>query len=314
MCAACAHARESPRHLHHPAPLSVPHPPPPPPSVENIHYMRRCLDQVQAASRGLPETVDPLSVRPRRLASDTVSSGDSVHGQESVADGSTYGAAGWTSAADRPADTMSAAVWGKVSGFLSGIGVMSGATTPSPAPAPAVPPSPARIATAPASAALASTAGTGTGHAGSAAGTAGGGGTVGAADAGPGTGGPTQLQPRVVTIDFDLHGDDSEWVSAASTGGTDWLRQGALVLAAVVRVVTCVDREGVSVLVHCSDGWDRTAQASVASSYGAHPFPQFRAPGTPFICIHWRALYHHHTRRSRACCLVWRHTVPIRLV
>jgi hypothetical protein len=236
----------------------------PPSAVENIHYMRRCLDQLQAATRGLQETVDPLSVRGKRTQDLSASSGsfpDVVTARDGCEDAS-YGAAGWVSPSDRASDStgMTQAVWGRVSGFLSGIagmaGGVTGAAAPSPAPAPAPPPTALQHA-APAVGGAASP-----GRPASSAS------PPASADASPAS---APLPPRVVTLDFDVHGDDSEWVSSLSTGGLDWLRQGSLVLAAVVRVVTCVDREGVSVLVHCSDGWDRTAQVgwvqSVAGLY-----------------------------------------------
>lgn len=42
--------------------------------------------------------------------------------------------------------------------------------------------------------------------------------------------------------------------------GTRWLQHMAGLLRAAVTVVSAVDQEGRPVLVHCSDGWDRTPQ------------------------------------------------------
>ena len=44
--------------------------------------------------------------------------------------------------------------------------------------------------------------------------------------------------------------------------GTKWLDHIKLLLISGSKVAKIVDEEGASVLVHCSDGWDRTAQLS----------------------------------------------------
>lgn len=41
---------------------------------------------------------------------------------------------------------------------------------------------------------------------------------------------------------------------------TKWLQHLSVMLKAAVLVANTVDREGRPVLVHCSDGWDRTPQ------------------------------------------------------
>eukprot|EP00117_Sycon_ciliatum_P039260 scpid43474/ scgid29046/ Myotubularin-related protein 2 len=52
--------------------------------------------------------------------------------------------------------------------------------------------------------------------------------------------------------------DDAHWMS--NLENTHWLDHVKLVLAAANRVVDLMDRCRVSVVVHCSDGWDRTSQ------------------------------------------------------
>ncbi|MDP2437146.1 MAG: myotubularin family protein [archaeon] len=44
-----------------------------------------------------------------------------------------------------------------------------------------------------------------------------------------------------------------------------WLTHVSLLLGASARIAHQIDREGISVLIHCSDGWDRTAQISSLS-------------------------------------------------
>lgn len=48
------------------------------------------------------------------------------------------------------------------------------------------------------------------------------------------------------------------WLSALES--TKWLQHLSVMLKAAVLVANTVDREGRPVLVHCSDGWDRTPQ------------------------------------------------------
>ena len=52
--------------------------------------------------------------------------------------------------------------------------------------------------------------------------------------------------------------DDPNWYSLVESSG--WLVQVRLILLGAARVVEVIENEGASVLVHCSDGWDRTAQ------------------------------------------------------
>lgn len=50
----------------------------------------------------------------------------------------------------------------------------------------------------------------------------------------------------------------SSWLSALES--TKWLQHLSLLLKAALLVVHAVDRDHRPVLVHCSDGWDRTPQ------------------------------------------------------
>ncbi|XP_077167174.1 phosphatidylinositol-3,5-bisphosphate 3-phosphatase MTMR4 isoform X1 [Paroedura picta] len=52
--------------------------------------------------------------------------------------------------------------------------------------------------------------------------------------------------------------DPSNWLSALES--TKWLQHLSVMLKAAVLVSNAVDRDGRPVLVHCSDGWDRTPQ------------------------------------------------------
>lgn len=52
--------------------------------------------------------------------------------------------------------------------------------------------------------------------------------------------------------------DDSKWLSNVEE--TRWLEHIKCVISGAVRIVDKVENNKTSVLVHCSDGWDRTAQ------------------------------------------------------
>uniref|UniRef100_A0A8B9V6R9 phosphatidylinositol-3,5-bisphosphate 3-phosphatase n=1 Tax=Anas zonorhyncha TaxID=75864 RepID=A0A8B9V6R9_9AVES len=52
--------------------------------------------------------------------------------------------------------------------------------------------------------------------------------------------------------------DPSNWLSALES--TKWLQHLSVMLKSAVLVSSAIDREGRPVLVHCSDGWDRTPQ------------------------------------------------------
>ena len=52
--------------------------------------------------------------------------------------------------------------------------------------------------------------------------------------------------------------EDPNWYSLVESSG--WLAQVRLILLGAARVVEVIENEGTSVLVHCSDGWDRTSQ------------------------------------------------------
>jgi myotubularin-related protein 1/2 len=63
---------------------------------------------------------------------------------------------------------------------------------------------------------------------------------------------------------------DYRWLS--SLDSTRWLEHLRLVLNGAVKIVSLVEREKSNVLVHCSDGWDRTAQLSCLAQLLLDPF------------------------------------------
>ncbi|XDV21543.1 hypothetical protein PO909_026630 [Leuciscus waleckii] len=64
--------------------------------------------------------------------------------------------------------------------------------------------------------------------------------------------------------------DPVNWLSALE--GTKWLQHLSLLLKACLLVVNAVDRDHRPVLVHCSDGWDRTPQIVALSKLLLDPF------------------------------------------
>lgn len=60
------------------------------------------------------------------------------------------------------------------------------------------------------------------------------------------------------------------WLSALES--TKWLQHLSLMLKAALLVVNAVDRDYRPVLVHCSDGWDRTPQIVALSKLLLDPY------------------------------------------
>lgn len=52
--------------------------------------------------------------------------------------------------------------------------------------------------------------------------------------------------------------DETRWLSGLES--TMWLRHIKCIVAGAVKIIDKVETHKTSVLVHCSDGWDRTAQ------------------------------------------------------
>jgi len=65
------------------------------------------------------------------------------------------------------------------------------------------------------------------------------------------------ISKRIVEICFP-NIDETKWLSGIES--TYWLKHIKCILAGACRIVDKVENHKTSVLVHCSDGWDRTAQ------------------------------------------------------
>nr|CAI5868709.1 unnamed protein product [Callosobruchus analis] len=64
--------------------------------------------------------------------------------------------------------------------------------------------------------------------------------------------------------------DETKWLSGVEA--TYWLKHIKCILAGAVRIVDKVESHKTSVLVHCSDGWDRTAQLTALSMLMLDPY------------------------------------------
>ncbi|ODM94150.1 Myotubularin-related protein 2 [Orchesella cincta] len=64
--------------------------------------------------------------------------------------------------------------------------------------------------------------------------------------------------------------DDNKWLSAIEA--TRWLEHLKCIISGAVRIVDKVENNKTSVLVHCSDGWDRTAQLTGLSMLLLDPY------------------------------------------
>ncbi|KAL9642844.1 hypothetical protein ABK040_015815 [Willaertia magna] len=64
--------------------------------------------------------------------------------------------------------------------------------------------------------------------------------------------------------------NDTYWLSSLENSG--WLKHTKVILQAALKVVHSIERLRTSVLVHCSDGWDRTAQICALSQLLLDPY------------------------------------------
>jgi len=74
----------------------------------------------------------------------------------------------------------------------------------------------------------------------------------------------------------------SSWLSALES--TKWLQHLSVMLKAAVLVSSAVDREGRPVLVHCSDGWDRTPQIVALAKILLDPYYRTMEVGAVLRC------------------------------
>ena len=64
--------------------------------------------------------------------------------------------------------------------------------------------------------------------------------------------------------------DDAKWLS--NVDSTHWLDHLHLILSGALKIADKVETHKTSVIVHCSDGWDRTAQLTALAMLFLDPF------------------------------------------
>jgi hypothetical protein len=84
--------------------------------------------------------------------------------------------------------------------------------------------------------------------------------------------------------------NDGEWLKKLHETG--WLKQVRSVLAAAQRMAQLLHREAVSVVNHCSDGWDRTAQMCATAELLLDPHYRSLAGFVSLISKHWCSFGH----------------------
>jgi len=75
---------------------------------------------------------------------------------------------------------------------------------------------------------------------------------------------------RIQRLCESTHKDDRNFYT--SLDATHWLTTIKLLLNCSVKIAKIIDQEGCSVLLHCSDGWDRTAQLASLAQIFLSPF------------------------------------------
>lgn len=85
-------------------------------------------------------------------------------------------------------------------------------------------------------------------------------------------------------------GNQSELDRDVATSG--WLGHVRRILHASNRVVRAIERDGTSVLLHCSDGWDRTAQVSALAQIMMEPYHRTVEGLCVLIAKEWLAFGH----------------------
>jgi hypothetical protein len=79
--------------------------------------------------------------------------------------------------------------------------------------------------------------------------------------------------------------------------GAGWLNEVRKVLQSSVRMCTLVEKEGLSVLNHCSDGWDRTAQMCALAELLMDPHYRTLAGFGQLVEKHWCSFGHQFRKR-----------------
>eukprot|EP00053_Salpingoeca_punica_P016132 m.150799 g.150799 ORF g.150799 m.150799 type:complete len:602 (+) comp16889_c0_seq3:270-2075(+) len=88
--------------------------------------------------------------------------------------------------------------------------------------------------------------------------------------------------------------DDTHWFSQLD--GTSWMKHAKIILSGACRVADLI-KQGVSVIIHCSDGWDRTAQLSCLAMLMLDPYYRTIAGFEVLIEQEWLSFGHKFQQR-----------------
>eukprot|EP00039_Didymoeca_costata_P013860 m.217451 g.217451 ORF g.217451 m.217451 type:complete len:551 (+) comp15886_c0_seq2:93-1745(+) len=99
---------------------------------------------------------------------------------------------------------------------------------------------------------------------------------------------------RKICEAYSLNPENDDWLHQAEQ--SHWLHHVKSVLAGAIRIVRLV-RSGTSVLVHCSDGWDRTAQLTSLSMLMLDPYYRTLDGIQVLIEKEWLSFGHKFARR-----------------
>ncbi|XP_052280564.1 myotubularin-related protein 2-like [Dreissena polymorpha] len=89
--------------------------------------------------------------------------------------------------------------------------------------------------------------------------------------------------------------DDAKWLS--NIDATHWLDHIKVILAGAVKIADKVENNKTSVLVHCSDGWDRTAQLAALAMIMLDPYYRTIVGFEVLIEKEWLAMGHKFAQR-----------------
>jgi myotubularin-related protein 1/2 len=93
--------------------------------------------------------------------------------------------------------------------------------------------------------------------------------------------------------------DDSKWLSA--TEATRWLEHIRCIMSGAIRIADKIENNKTSVLIHCSDGWDRTAQLTSLSMILLDPYYRTLKGFEVLIEKEWLSFGHKFQHRIGHC-------------
>ncbi|XP_071951278.1 phosphatidylinositol-3,5-bisphosphate 3-phosphatase MTMR2-like isoform X2 [Antedon mediterranea] len=89
--------------------------------------------------------------------------------------------------------------------------------------------------------------------------------------------------------------DDHHWLSNLES--THWLEHIKLILAGAVRIADRIENQKTSVIIHCSDGWDRTSQLSSLAMLMLDPYYRTIQGFEVLVEKEWLAMGHKFAQR-----------------